>query len=1105
MPIRACCLVVWLCLSLPVFSAAAESLTELGLPDIRVYRPRDYGADIQNWAILQDERGVMYFGNNLGVLEYDGANWRLITLSNLSVARSLAKDANGRIYVGGVDECGYLEPDSEGELRYRSLRSHLPPEALPFPDVWQTHVTPEGVYFLTFQQIFRWSPENGEMRRWEATTAFHGSFWVNGSFYVRQWEVGLLKMEGDALKPIPGGEQFADERVYVALPFAEEKVEGRKPRMLIVGRTRGMFLFDGVTFEPFRSDADDFIRTHLTYSPGAILRNGNIVLNTITGGAAVLDRQGRLVQIINKQTGLPSDTVYYVFEDRTGALWLTLDNGIARVEIGSGFSRFDARNGLVSGGYRFRRHHGTLYASTTVAVFYLDPSTSLFTPVPGIISQCFGLMEFDDQLLAATTDGVYALRNGQAAFVRPSRNKDYEAFDFRRSRRNSRRVYVALADGLGSLYRDGDRWIDEGRVPNISDEVRTVVELDDGRLWLGTTAGGVMRVAFPVKADGQPDLTSPVIERYGTADGLPAGGGFATSVAGKLSFIAQRGIFAFEEATRRFVPDSQFAVVSQLGSLDANSLLEDDKGRVWVCLGRDIAVGDRQPDGSYRWTTAPFARFSDEIVQTVYPDQNNVVWFGTAAGAIRYETSAASLEQVSYPALIRRVTASGGTPFFEGTGQLPERPSFPYGGHALRFEFAAPVYGAEERTQFRTLLEGFDPQWTGWSSDHSKEFTNLEPGSYRFRVQARNVDQRESTDAVFDFSILPPWYRTWWAYLLYVFGAGLFAFGLVRMRTHQLHERSKQQEKVIRERTAELRDKTIELESQNTRLSATLEDLKSAQERLVTQSKLAALGALTAGIAHEIKNPLNFVNNYAELSGELVGEVRELCEKQETRLDARTVEALHDLLETLERNTGKIKEHGKRADSIVRSMLQHSRGKAGERQSTDLNLMLEEDLNLAYHGMRAQDPSFNITIEKDLDPSVGRLDVVPQDISRALLNIITNACYETHRKKAAGNQPYSPKLFVRTRRLDDHVEIRIRDNGGGIPVSLREKIFVPFFTTKPTGQGTGLGLSISHDIIARGHRGQLSFESEEGQYTEFIVRLPSSLKVEKGNLPKVKG
>ncbi len=268
-------------------------------------------------------------------------------------------------------------------------------------------------------------------------------------------------------------------------------------------------------------------------------------------------------------------------------------------------------------------------------------------------------------------------------------------------------------------------------------------------------------------------------------------------------------------------------------------------------------------------------------------------------------------------------------------------------------------------------------------------------------------------------------------------------------------------------------------------LNELLTDLKATQEKLVMQSKLAALGALTAGIAHEIKNPLNFVNNFAKLSRELVEELEEELAKEPA-----DKAAILELLQTLQQNADKINEHGNRADSIVKSMLQHSRGKAGEHQPTDINAMLEEDINLAYHGMRAQDSSFNIKIETDLDPSIGKLEVVPQDISRVFLNIISNACYSAHRKKMSKNDSFIPLLRVVSRNHSDGIEIRIRDNGNGIPASIRDKIFTPFFTTKPAGQGTGLGLSISYDIIVHEHHGELFFESQEGEYAEFIIHLP---------------
>lgn len=273
-------------------------------------------------------------------------------------------------------------------------------------------------------------------------------------------------------------------------------------------------------------------------------------------------------------------------------------------------------------------------------------------------------------------------------------------------------------------------------------------------------------------------------------------------------------------------------------------------------------------------------------------------------------------------------------------------------------------------------------------------------------------------------------------------------------------------------------------------LERTLQKLKATQDQLLVQEKLASLGALTAGIAHEIKNPLNFVTNFAQLSLELVHELRDDLGKERAKLDKTVAENVDDILANLEQNAIKISEHGKRADSIVRGMLLHSRGGKAERQATDLNALVKEHVQLGYHGLRAQDPTFQVALEMDFDPTVGSIDVFPQDLSRVFLNIANNACYAAHAKKKTAAPGFTPRLQVRTKNLGDKVEIRFRDNGNGVPAAIREKIFTPFFTTKPTGAGTGLGLSISYDIIVQGHQGELCLETQEGEYAEFIITLP---------------
>jgi signal transduction histidine kinase len=280
-----------------------------------------------------------------------------------------------------------------------------------------------------------------------------------------------------------------------------------------------------------------------------------------------------------------------------------------------------------------------------------------------------------------------------------------------------------------------------------------------------------------------------------------------------------------------------------------------------------------------------------------------------------------------------------------------------------------------------------------------------------------------------------------------------------------------------------------EVQARTKELAQSLDELRTMQDRLVQTEKLASLGQLTAGIAHEIKNPLNFVNNFSALSAELVGELDETLAP--APLDQKMRGDVSELTAMLRSNLEKVVQHGKRADSIVKNMLLHSRGGSGERRSADINALVGESLNLAYHGARAETAGFTITLKHDLDPEAGALDLYPQEITRALLNLISNGFYAaTGRKVQSTDRAFEPVLSAATRNLGKAVEIRIRDNGTGIPPDVREKMFNPFFTTKPAGEGAGLGLSISHDIIVKQHGGRIDVQTEPGVFTEFIITLP---------------
>jgi two-component system NtrC family sensor kinase len=279
------------------------------------------------------------------------------------------------------------------------------------------------------------------------------------------------------------------------------------------------------------------------------------------------------------------------------------------------------------------------------------------------------------------------------------------------------------------------------------------------------------------------------------------------------------------------------------------------------------------------------------------------------------------------------------------------------------------------------------------------------------------------------------------------------------------------------------------VEERTRELGRSLEELRTAQDRLVQTEKLASLGQLTAGIAHEIKNPLNFVNNFSSVSVELIEELRQALD--EAKLGDKVRSEIGEIADMLQGNLDKVVQHGKRADSIVKNMLLHSRSGSGEHRPVDINAIVEESLNLAYHGARAEKQGFNITLNRSFDPTAGEVDLFPQEITRVLLNVISNGFYAATKRKDQGNDNnYEPTLAAATKNLGDCVEIRIRDNGTGIPVEVKDKMFNPFFTTKPAGEGTGLGLSISHDIIVKQHAGSIEVDTQPGEFTEFRIILP---------------
>ena len=393
-----------------------------------------------------------------------------------------------------------------------------------------------------------------------------------------------------------------------------------------------------------------------------------------------------------------------------------------------------------------------------------------------------------------------------------------------------------------------------------------------------------------------------------------------------------------------------------------------------------------------------------------------------------------------------------------------------YNQNNLSLEFAALHFANPLKNQYAHKLIGYDKDWI-YDNRNFASYTNLDPGNYQFAIRASNAygiwNEKGKSLSI---TISPPWWHTWWAYMLYFLIISLGIFGLDRFMRNKIKLKEKE-----RSREKEL-EQAKEIEKAYTHLKAT-------QSQLIQSEKMASLGELTAGIAHEIQNPLNFVNNFSEVNTELIDELSE-------EVDKGNLDGVKAIAKDIKENEQKINHHGKRAEAIVKGMLQHSRSNSGEKEPTDINALADEYLRLAYHGLRAKNKSFNATMKSDFDNNIGSINIIPQDIGRVILNLITNAFYAVNEKNNQQIENYQPTVSVSTKKADNKVIINVADNGNGIPQNVVDKIFQPFFTTKPTGQGTGLGLSMSYDIITKGHEGELKVETKEREGTTFIIEIP---------------
>lgn len=1046
---------------------AASGREERGLPFLRNYAPKEYAAHSQNWAMVQDQRGMIYAANSYGVLEFDGLRWRLIRTAKKTTVRSLAVGADGRVYVGALGEIGYLAADADGNAQYVSLLDRIPAEARAFDDVHHIFVTAKGIYFATYARLIRL--DGDEVRVWNPASAFHRAFLVGDQLYIRERDRGLLRLDADdQLTLVPGGGRFAEERVDAIIAWPGKHTDS----VLIGSRGQGLLVLDGDALTAFPTSVDAELERDLVY--GAVrLPDGGVAVGTIQGGVYFLDVRGQMLGRLDKRTGLQDNTVYAMMVDREGGLWLGLDRGLTRVAVGA-MSQFDERLGLDGVALSMRRHQGQLYAGTAQGLFRLRAGPKpQFEAITGIKGQTYDLLPWGDTLLVANNEGTYALRGDTAELIQ--RGRTATAMALLASQAHPGRVYVALWDGLASLRFESGQWIDEGRIAGVSEDVSSLVEDDDGQLWAGSSAKDVLRVRFERNAvDAGPGRAH--IDRFNTAQGLPSVGDlFVQRIGDDVMCATHQGLYRFDTDSNRFEADPRFADLFTDGKRwVVYGTAVDTRQRIWMQSADEVAghfeAGVVVPaaDGRYRWDPSPLRPISGAWIEKIFADDDGIVWFGSAEGLYRFDPAVAVRHDQSFSAMVRQVSApGGGNVHFGGSGDVAPA-QFAFADNGLRFEYAAPSFVNADATQFQVLLQGFDPGWTAWTAEGFREYTNLREGQYRFRVRARNLHGTISDEASYAFQVIPPWFRTWPAYLAYVVGAGFLLWMLLLWRTRVVAAENHALELTIAARTAELREKNLQLEEARKLAEAREQEAQAQHLAAVTLREHAeeanrSKSVFLANMSHELRTPLNGVLGFAQL-----------------------MERTPDRSPEDRKHLGTILRSGEHLLGLINDVLSLSKIEAGGMVLTEAPFELEALLHGVCDLVRVRAEARDLWLRTQWQDLPRMVHGDAQKLSQILLNLLGNAVKFTVRGG----------VTLRARWANDRAVFEIEDTGAGIAADEITQLFAPFVQSasgRESREGTGLGLTLSRQI-ARLMDGDVHIRSELGRGTTLHVdvRLPVS-------------
>ncbi len=817
-------------------------------PPIVNYSTQQYGKERnpEIWSSVQDQRGVMYFGTGNGVLEFDGQQWDFITVQTGAYVRAMAIDSNGVVYVGGSGEIGYLKPDASGKMIFQSLSSKLSEEDLFFFDVWKIHATETAVFFQSYESLIKYDLATEKLTVFYPENSFHLSFICEGDLYLRSRQVGIQKLEDDQIVTLAGTEVFQEYGLFGVFETADDS-------LLFISQEIGLWKWKNGAMRQLLPQST--VLNTFGIIGSLRLSEGSIALATLTNGILIIDENGKILKRIDRSKGMRSNEVKSIFEDRDQNLWLTLGNGISKVNYHSPLSYFNEKSGIEGNVEAVIRFNGKLYVGTSFGLFVQTNSifgSAEFESVAEIRNQVWDFCIVENALYIATSAGVY--RTTASPFFATQVSSQSLFFDdySRVSPHNSNVIYfskthnVFITAGSEGIFVFDKSFNKIWQSENISARFLSA-EVDAAHpndLWIGSVGGGVFRLKL-----GQGEF---IIDQYSSMDGLNDDQlGKPIRYKDHVIFGSSQGLLSFihEDEMVKDLEDSlkndpayyrgMFQGEPFYDSVFSAQilLLQEDKDRTWFCADDKIGFFDYE---SQSFVNKPFWGINYGRVNEFYLEDNGVFWIGCADGLIRYEKNDQKRYKSTFYSLIREfsinrdsVVFSGAFANDSGVVQRDQNAKYKYeiayGFNDVYFRFSAPYFEDEHTPEFSFILEGHDEEWSEWGTKNDANFTNLHEGDYTFRVKARNIYGHISEEAAFSFTILPPWYRTTWAYILYVVVFIIIFFIGVKLSSARLKRQNQWLEGVVEERTREIKDKNEVLEHQKKEISDSINYAKRIQ------------------------------------------------------------------------------------------------------------------------------------------------------------------------------------------------------------------------------------------------------------------------------------